>query len=308
MIMTLPPDECPKAKPEEVKKGPLSYLLKGISCLPLSVSRPIGRGLGSLLWFVGSKAAKTTLRNIELCFPDMPKPEQLNLAKQSLKETGVMMMETPAVWMRDMSWLEDRILETEGCDLVKDIQGSGKGLVIIAPHLGNWEVVGLYTARFGEMTSLFEPPKNAEVGAIIQQAREKSGASLVPTNRRGVMCLLKAIKAGGITGILPDQVPDDGAGELVDLFGRPALTMTLLCNLISKTGCEAVISYAERIPGGFKLVFKKPRPELFSECCKESLVGLNKTIEDAILETPAQYQWEYKRFKCFLEGYEDPYK
>lgn len=290
------------------KPGPVSYLLKLISMLPLGVSRAIGRGIGSVLWTFNSREAKVTRRNIELCFPEMPKPEQLALAKESLKETGVMLMETPAVWMQDMTWVKDKVVETEGCELVDAILAKNKGMIIIAPHLGNWEVVGLYAATLGPMTSLFEPPKNAEVGAIIHRSREKSGASLVPTDRRGVMCLLKAIKAGGISGILPDQVPDDGAGELVSFFGRPALTMTLLCNLVNKTGCEAVVAYAERVPNGFKLVFKPADPELYSDDCQVSLQGLNNSVEKAIREIPSQYQWEYKRFKCFLDGYEDPYK
>lgn len=278
-----------------------------VARLPLGFSRAIGRAIGSLLWLSNSREAKVTRRNLAMCFPDMPEAERLKLAKQSLQETGVMLMETPAVWMQDMAWLKAKVIETEGCDLVEEALAKGKGMVLIAPHLGNWEVVGLYAATLGPITSLFEPPKNAEVGAIIQESREKSGATLVPTDRRGVMKLLKAIKAGGISGILPDQVPNDGAGELVDFFGRPAYTMTLLCNLISKTGCEALVSYAERIPGGFKLVFKKPCPELYNEDCDESLRALNRSVEEAIKEIPSQYQWEYKRYKCFEEGYQDPY-
>ena len=281
--------------------------MAAISRLPLGISRGIGRAMGSLLWLINGREAKVTKRNLEMCFPEMPEQERLKLAKRSLQETGVMLMETPAVWMRDMAWLRSKVIETEGCELVDEALAKGKGMVLIAPHLGNWEVVGLYAATLGPITSLFEPPKNAEVGAIIQESREKSGATLVPTDRRGVMKLLKAIKAGGISGILPDQVPGDGAGELVEFFGRPAYTMTLLCNLVSKTGCEALVSYAERVPGGFKLVFKKSCPDLYSEDCDKSLRALNRSVEDAIKALPEQYQWEYKRYKCFEDGYQDPY-
>ncbi|WP_299770743.1 lysophospholipid acyltransferase family protein [uncultured Pseudoteredinibacter sp.] len=281
--------------------------MAAISRLPLGMSRGIGWAMGSLLWVINGREAKVTKRNLEICFPEMPEQERLKLAKRSLQETGVMLMETPAVWMRDMAWLRSKVIETEGCELVDEALAKGKGMVLIAPHLGNWEVVGLYAATLGPITSLFEPPKNAEVGAIIQESREKSGATLVPTDRRGVMKLLKAIKAGGISGILPDQVPGDGAGELVEFFGRPAYTMTLLCNLVSKTGCEALVSYAERVPGGFKLVFKKSCPDLYSEDCDKSLRALNRSVEDAITALPEQYQWEYKRYKCFEDGYQDPY-
>jgi len=281
--------------------------MAAISRLPLGLSRAIGRAIGSLLWLINGREASVTKRNLEMCFPEMPEQERLKLAKRSLQETGVMLMETPAVWMRDMAWLRSKVIETEGCELVDEALAKGKGMVLIAPHLGNWEVVGLYAATLGPITSLFEPPKNAEVGAIIQESREKSGATLVPTDRRGVMKLLKAIKAGGISGILPDQVPGDGAGELVEFFGRPAYTMTLLCNLVSKTGCEALVSYAERVPGGFKLVFKKSCPDLYSEDCDKSLRALNRSVEDAIKALPEQYQWEYKRYKCFEDGYQDPY-
>lgn len=289
------------------KRGAIYFLMAVVARMPLGLSRAVGRGLGSLLWYLNSREAKVTKRNLALCFPDMPEDQRRNLAKQSLQQTGVMLMETPAVWMRDMAWLKSKVVAVEGGELLDEALAKGKGMVLIAPHLGNWEVVGLYAATLGPITSLFEPPKNAEVGAIIQHSREKSGANLVPTDRRGVMKLLKAIKAGGISGILPDQVPNDGAGELVEFFGRPAYTMTLLCNLVNKTGCEALLSYAQRVPGGFKLVFEKPCPELYSEDTEVSLRAMNRTVEEAVKSLPAQYQWEYKRFKCFEEGYQDPY-
>ena len=70
-----------------------------------------------------------------------------------------MKLETPAVWMRDMQWLKQRVVEVEGSELVDEALAKGKGMVLIAPHLGNWEVVGLYAATLGTITSLFEPPK-----------------------------------------------------------------------------------------------------------------------------------------------------
>ncbi|MCV6625138.1 MAG: lysophospholipid acyltransferase family protein [Cellvibrionaceae bacterium] len=291
-----------------VKKGLISYLMKAISALPLGVSRALGRGLGNLLWWFNSREAKVTRRNLELCFPDMSQGERHSLAKQSLCETMMMLMETPAVWMRDMAWLHSKILEVEGLPLLQDSLAEGKGLIIIAPHLGNWEVVGLHAAQFGNMTSLYAPPKNAEVGAIIQASRQKSGASLVPTDRRGVLSLLKSLKAGGISGILPDQVPIDGAGELVEFYQRPAMTMGLLCNLLQKTGCRAVLSYAARVPGGFRLVYKAPHPDIFSDDMQQSMLGLNRTVEMAIADIPSQYQWEYKRYKRSLPNRQGPYK
>src|SRR5690606_19831187 len=120
---------------------------------------------------------------------------------------------------------------------------------------------------------------------------------LAPTNRRGVSQLLKALRAGEIVGILPDQVPDEGSGELAPFFKQPALTMTLVHGLITRTDCEVVMVYCERIEGGFSMVVRECHEGIRAKDQAQALAALNHSVEDCVRAIPAQYQWEYKRFR-----------
>jgi len=290
-----------------VKKGPLSWFMKAVSLLPLGLSRVLGGMIGRLGWWFNSRAAKTTLRNLELCMPQLDQRQRRDLARRSMQQTGVMLLETPAVWMRDIDWVNRRILAVTGKDIVERAIAEKRGVIVIAPHIGNWEVAGLYIAGFGDITCLYQPPKNPEMNEIIKSSRESMGVKLAPTNRRGVMTLFKAIKQGGMTGILPDQVPDEGSGMMSEFFAQPCKTMTLVCTLIQKTGCAAVVAYAQRVPGGFSMVFKQPHADIFSDELETAVKGLDLSVQDCVEDIPEQYQWEYKRLRRVTRGV-DPYK
>lgn len=83
---------------------------------------------------------------------------------------------------------------------------------------------------------MYEPPKMVQLEEWIKTSRERAGATLVPTNVRGVAALLKALRKGQTTAILPDQVPPPASGDFSPIFGVPARTMTLVHNLIQKSG------------------------------------------------------------------------
>ena len=75
--------------------------------------------------------------------------------------------------------------------------------------------------------------------------------------------------------------------------------MTLASKLINKTGAKPLITYAQRLPNaqGFKIVIQKAEPGMTSNNMTESLTALNRSVEKCIADVPAQYQWEYKRFR-----------
>jgi KDO2-lipid IV(A) lauroyltransferase len=129
---------------------------------------------------------------------------------------------------------------------------------------------------------------------------------MVATDNKGVAELLRALRAGDISGILPDQVPDISGGVYAPFFGVPALTMTLVSKLQHKTGARVLLGVARRLQGaaghGFEIVFREPDPEIYAGDIPASLAALNRSIEALVSETPEQYQWEYKRFRRQPDG------
>jgi KDO2-lipid IV(A) lauroyltransferase len=155
---------------------------------------------------------------------------------------------------------------------------------------------------------MYQPLENPAMDALVLGGRSKLNITMAPTNRKGVMMLFKTLQAGNIVGILPDQVPEPESGsEIAPFFNQPALTMTLVHGLIQRTGCAVCSCYAERVAGGFKIVVMDADPLIYSEDLQNSVTGLNASVAACVRRAPAQYQWEYKRFRRLPAEYPKPY-
>lgn len=278
--------------------------LKLLSKLTLSQAQRLGTWLGKLFWQGDYKLTRVTKRNIELCFPELSTNEQQALIQQSLIETGKLFAEFGAMW----EWPTDKTL-----GLIRSVQGKehfdeafehGRGLIVLAPHHGNWELVGLYLSTLRPMAALYRPPKIKELETYMSAVRGRHGSELVPTDKRGVIRLFSILREQGMVGILPDQVPGGTGGQFAPFFGVQANTVKLVSRLIQKTGCEVVSLVAVRRPDaeGFDLVFRRADPEIYSEDIALSVAALNRSIETCVRDHPEQYQWEYKRFKGARTG------
>lgn len=268
-----------------------------VSRLPLRSARFLGRMLGNLAYALNIELTKVTRKNLSLCFSDCNSREIEQYCKSSLQHTFIFAFEACLVWLRPKSWISNKIHTIQNEHLLHEAVADNNGLIILAPHIGNWEVLGQKLPEYGEMVNLYAPPKSTSIEQIIKSGRESGGASLVPTTSRGIARLLKHLKSGGLTGILPDQVPQRSSGEYASFFGKTALTMTLLHGLITRTQCKVISAAAIRDAEGFSIHFLEVDDRIYSDDLDESLAGLNHSVEQIIELSIDQYQWEYKRFK-----------
>ena len=292
-----------------MSKRIIPFLIKITARFPLGLLRWIGSGLGLLFWYTNSKSARVTLDNLAHCFPELTQTERRKLAIRSLQETGKTALEAGAIWVHPWSWLQERIVAMEGDDILRAKVAAGKGVLVLAPHHGNWEVVAPYLASVAPLTAMYQPLENPAMDELVLSGRSKLNITMAPTNRKGVMMLFKTLQAGNIVGILPDQVPEpDSGSEVAPFFNQPALTMTLVHGLIQRNGCTVCSCYAERVPGGFKIIVMDADPGIYSEDQQASVAGLNASVEACVRRAPTQYQWEYKRFRRLPVGYPRPYR
>ena len=272
--------------------------------LPLSIVQGIGHLLGTLMDSFPTRARQTTRQNLRLCFPDLSEKEHKRLSAQSLRETAKTALEMGKCWLLPLDKVLGTIQQVEGKEVLEEAMNRGQGVVILAPHLGNWEVFGYYFTEQFPTTFMYQPPKNQYFDSMIKAARSRGNARLAPTNRQGVAILLKTLKQGEMVGLLPDQEPGEDGGEFAGFFGTPALTMTLVSRLVEKTGARVICGFARRIPHGrgFNLVIRAADPLIYEPELAKSVEGLNKTVEACVKEAVSQYQWEYKRFKRRPDG------
>ncbi len=274
----------------------LRALTAALAHLPHGASRTLGTLLGRLAWWLRLPAARTTLINLEHALPGQDVASRRALAKASLEENGRLIAEAGLLFHGDTPALEALVVATEGVELLEASLEQGDGVLVLVPHFGNWEYLGLFLGRYG-LVALYDPPRLTAVDAPLRESRERTGAALWPINRQGLRRVRKTLGSGGLVGILPDQVPAPGAGVHADFFGRPALTMTLAHRLIRSTGARVLLGAAQREPRGFRIRFHAVSDALHAQDAEVSARAMNEAIETLVRERPAQYLWAYKRFK-----------
>ena len=273
-------------------------LLYLFAVLPQGLMEIVAGVSGWLMWQLNGRLRKVTEGNLEISFPDLLEEERTQLARNSLHELSLSILELGRTWLWQLERLEQQVDSVVGADHLRAAVANGKGTVVLLPHLGNWELAGILLSKRYPMTILYRQPKIAIFGTVIRQARQRGGAKLVPAGISGVRALLSTLKIGRMVALLPDQVPPLKFGKFAPFFGEPTLTMTLATNLIRRTKAKAVCSYCKRLPGGkFEMVFRPVDEAIYDADCSTALAALNKSVERCVMACPEQYQWEYKRFK-----------
>ena len=285
-----------------MKSALVLCLMKIISLLPLGVARLFGKAMGLLMAAWAAKSFKIALRNLTLCYPQQSLQDNTQLAKNRMSHLAQTFFETPVLWSRSSNWLQSKIVAVEGESYLREALNNDRGTILLIPHQGNWEVIGLWISAQTAMTSLYQPPKMPALDRWIKQAREKAGANLVPTNISGVAALLKALKKSQTVAILPDQQPAPSGGDFAPLFGVQALTMTLAHNLLNRSNAQAIFCCALRETGGWRLHFTPADQAIYSAAQETSLEAMNGGVESIAAIAPEQYQWEYKRFRAQPDG------
>lgn len=284
-------------------KGPLAVgLLFLLSLLPLSLARSFGAYLGRRMSKGDGKSAINTRKNINACFPELSNNAQQELVAESLQETGRSAGEMGMSWI----WQPERVLKTvkavHGQNVLEDALAENRGVILIAPHIGNWEVLNLWVSKYFKLTAMYKPPKIKMMDDLIRKKRERIGSQLAPANVKGVRMAVKCLRKNEVLGILPDQEPDASGGIFAPFMGVSAFTMKLLPQLAAQTGAVVVSGYAKRVDGGFELHFHKATGNINSKDLTEATTAMNEEVEYCVRQVPEQYQWEYRRFGRRPEG------
>ena len=279
-----------------IKDGFAHALVRLIARLPLSVLHGLGAGLGFIASRWPNKQRRNALMNIALCLPHLSRTEQIRLRNRNLREFGKTYFEIGYLWLRPVNHVLALVREVKGAELLR--RDGGKGLIVLSPHIGAWELAGLYLAAQGP-TAIFYKPQSY-LDDLIRTSRARSGARLAPITSKGIRVLVQALERGEFVGILPDQEPKADKGAVFAPFcGVPAFTMLLVNRLARRTGAAVVFLFAERLPGeqGFRLHCLPAPDGIDSDDDLVAAAALNQGIEQCVMTCPEQYLWPYKRFR-----------
>jgi KDO2-lipid IV(A) lauroyltransferase len=226
------------------------WLFNALARLPLGWVHRIGVLLGWATYMFSGRYAGRLRENLHHFNTDQSPAEFRKILRASVREAGKSITELPWVWRRPVSEVLSSVRNCYGREYFDEARQGGKGLIVLTPHIGCFEIIGLYVAAEMPMTCMYSTPKRAWLDEVIRSGRQRGQMFLARADIGGVRTLLKALKRGEAIGLLPDQVPSHGEGEWAEFFGRPAYTMTLAGRLLQASGARVLLSYVTRRPHG----------------------------------------------------------
>ena len=176
-----------------------------------------------------------------------------------------------------------------------------KAKILLLPHLGSWETLGIWLGGHCEAIMLYKRRKRRHraMDEFVIQRRARYGGELVPTTKKGLRQLMQGLRKGATLVILPDQKPGGGKARIDStFFGYSAPTTTLVHSLCSRIECDVFLASVCRSdpPGEFELRIQQLEHAKLGGEESQSAQYMNDSIEALVRAHPGQYQWGYRRF------------
>lgn len=262
-----------------------------------------GDSLGACLRRAGFRA-RVIRQNLEIAYKDSPE-EQARLFKEAYAHFGnltleILMLLAPGDTMKRYVL---RNAELIGVEHWREAKARGKGVLFLASHVGNWEIMAATGALHGGMDLMLVTKhlKPEWLHRAIEHGRERCGvrATYEPRTLKDV---LGSLKRNGTVGFVLDQYAGPPVGVRVPVFGVPVGTTTAVALLAKRTGAAVLPVVNYRTPGGrWRVVIE---PAMSWAAADDSTYELASNTaryaaekEKDILGHPEQWTWTHRRFK-----------
>jgi len=276
----------------------LFYIIK---LIPRQISIVISDFLGRKAFRLLKKHRDITLSNLNGVFGDDPK-KNVRIAEDVFRNIA----KNGADWVRFLSYkkkdISRLVTEVDGIENLDQAIKEGKGVILLASHFGNWELLSIYLYSHGYTGAIIVKRLYFhKYDKLINRLRKRFGANIIYRDESPKK-ILKVLKNGGMLGILADQDMDSVEGIFVDFFGKPAYTPVAPVKLGMVTEANLVPAFMIRKPDNtYKLVIEKPMA-LVSEGDKERSIrkytqAWTSILEKYVREYPDQWVWMHSRWK-----------
>ena len=280
----------------------MRLLFRFLASLSLATNHALGAFLGRAVFALSPRWRCRTRENLAASGLARSDDELQRLARENAAEMGKGVTELAWALFRPPEDVVATVVDEDGWEAVEKLRGGGRAIIFVTPHLGGYDIAGRYLWSRLPILAMYRPHKIAWLDELVREGRNRGaafdGTNVAPATLAGVRMLLKHLRRGGCTVVLPDQVPGEGEGEWSEFFGRPAFTMTLVGRLQEASQAAIVFCYAERLVRGqgYILHYTALEEPLGSDR-PTATRRVNAMVERLVRACPTQYLWGYNRYK-----------
>ena len=269
--------------------------------LPVPAVSAIGRFVGRLLYSVGRSRREITLRNFELCFPELSKTEQVALAKDNFRHVGMGALELMIPWLNPNKDLMSKF-RIEGQAHLNDAIAQDRGVLLLGGHFSVMDVISPALASCGPIDVMYRFNKNPAWEWLQVNGRKRFFEGVI--EREDTRQMLRHIKKGRVIWYAADQDYGRKHSVFVPFFGIEAATITATARFANLNNSPVLFLQQTKDMTNDQWVLKF-HPILAGYPSGDDVADaarINAALEQMIRENPAQYLWLHKRFKTRPKG------
>lgn len=278
-----------------------------LAILPWAIQHRLATLLGKIAFKYLKSRRKTTVRNLEVCFPEWTAEQVQDNARQVFMDMMIGVFETLNAWYSPQ-WFKGRV-SIEGLEYIQNAQANGQGILLLGTHSTLLDAGGYLCAQYFEPDVVYRPQNNPLLDMLIYRCRGTIyKAQIDHDDMRG---LIRHLKEGDAIWYSPDQDFGLKQGVMAPFFGTPAATVTAHRRLLKISKAVAIPLYFYRHGNiknpQYRVLIEPAVEHLPSEDELGDTIRVNKIIENQLRIAPTQYMWFHRRFKTRPDGYEKIY-
>ncbi len=263
--------------------------------VPRRVAGAVGAVLGTLAWVAAPRLRRIAAANVV----HLHRADGSAIARRSFAALGRAALEVVSGIGRPAALLASVRMDEADRSRLDDACAAGRGVIFLSAHLGAWELLAWAMAAAGRrVTVTARESYDPRFTRMIRRLRRERGVGVVFRGERaGAKRILRALRGGGLVGILLDQdtrVP----GVFVPFLGKPAWTARGAAELALRTGAEVVCGACVQGGDGWQIVVRRvPVTRRGVDDVRENTARFSLAVEALVRSWPEQWIWLHERWR-----------
>lgn len=266
-----------------------------IARLPISVSKKIARGAGTLYYYLFPRKRGIIKKNMRRALgPDASERVVARTARSACRYYAEYWIDIMWLPTQSREYILERFSKINEEPLIEIVK-AGKGVIVVLPHFGSWEAGAVYLSSLGPFAAVAEVLKPPELFDFFVRLRAGVGIEIFPYDSREETRenMVRALKAGKILALLCDR-DLKGTGVEVNFFGEKTTLPPGPAVLALKSGSPIVCVNVRNL-GPTRWVGRVTEPIYVSDSgerdkvIRETMQLIANRLEGLIRDAPAQW-------------------
>ncbi len=223
----------------------LARILPGWLCSGLA------KAAAAIYWRLAAQRRRTVMENLQPIFRG-DEADSARAARALFTEFALKLVD---LWRYEGGVAADKwFVDWRGWEIFAAAQARGRGVLLVTPHLGNWELGGAFMARHGcKLLILTQDEPDPRLTAMRRASRARWGVEtlVVGKDAFAIVEIIKRLQAGATVAMLVDRPPAATAVK-VKLFDQNFAASIAAAELARASGCAIVPTLIARESDGYR--------------------------------------------------------